>query len=262
MSFHTNASPVARRDGGATGVLDMVEAPRVGAATFGNRLLDALPTAERDLVAPRLHLGRLERGQTLMRSSGPSDAVYFPRSGAISTLCVAESGKTFETGLVGSDGFVGLRVVLGSSETPFLTRCTLAGQTWRLAASDVPRLLDECTSLRLLLLRFAHARLVEVSQLAACARAHPVPAQLARWILTASDRTESSFLRVTHELVSERIGTRRASVSLGLEALQRDHVLSTRSGKIRIENRAALERAACECYRIVRDEYRGVVHHA
>jgi CRP-like cAMP-binding protein/DNA-binding NarL/FixJ family response regulator len=244
------AEPVERRGRAAVAA----PAPALSAA-FGTRLLDALPEVERDHVAPRLRPSTVEQGQTLCAAGLALDVVYFPRSCLVSLMCVIESGKTFEVATAGADGFIGLPVLLGSPRGLHWAVGTIAGEAWTLTAEELTSAVDACPTLRRMLLRFAHEQLLEASQVAACTRAHPVRAQLARWLLTASDRVGSTLLTLTHEAISERLGTRRASVSLALEAFQKERLLSTRSGRIRIESRAGLEHAACECYWIVRDAF-------
>lgn len=49
------------------------------------------------------------------------------------------------------------------------------------------------------------------------------------------------------------LGVRRAGVSSAAGALQRAGLISYAHGHVKIRDRAGLERASCECYRVVRE---------
>lgn len=55
--------------------------------------------------------------------------------------------------------------------------------------------------------------------------------------------------------MSEMLGVGRTSVSITANGLQQAGVIRYRRGSIQIENRDALEKIACECYRTVKLRY-------
>jgi Mn-dependent DtxR family transcriptional regulator len=59
---------------------------------------------------------------------------------------------------------------------------------------------------------------------------------------------------LTHEFLSHMLGAERPSVTLAAGALQKRGLITYRRGTVRIKDRDLLERAACECYGIVRRE--------
>ncbi|MCA1629661.1 MAG: helix-turn-helix domain-containing protein, partial [Acidobacteria bacterium] len=69
------------------------------------------------------------------------------------------------------------------------------------------------------------------------------------------DRVEGDEFRLTQEFISNMLGVRREQVTLAAGALQKRELISYSRGRIRILNRARLEAAACECYRVVKDQY-------
>jgi CRP-like cAMP-binding protein len=97
--------------------------------------------------------------------------------------------------------------------------------------------------------------LTQVSQSTACNRAHSVEQRLARWLLIVRDRVNRNEFPLTHEFLGQMLGVRRATVSETAAALQRVKLISYHRGVITIRNRPGLERAACECYRLVRHEF-------
>jgi CRP-like cAMP-binding protein len=78
---------------------------------------------------------------------------------------------------------------------------------------------------------------------------------LARWLLIVADRVGRQEFPLTHEFMAQMLGVRRATVTETAGALQRANLIRYRRGAITIRHRAGLEHAACECYRIVRDEF-------
>ena len=221
-----------------------------------NHLLAALSEVEhRDLVS-NLTKVSLSLGEVLHQANAEIQFVYFPETCVISILSTMEDGSTVEVGVVGNEGMLGLRVLLGVKTTPHSAIVQVAGSAMRMSA----QLLDQDlkgvgSSLRPLLLRYTQALLSQVSQSVACISQHTIRQRLARWLLAMSDRTGSNSLEITHELTSLMLGIRRASASENLRELQDAGLIATRRGGIRIVDGQGLEKMACECYRIVKKEY-------
>lgn len=167
-----------------------------------------------------------------------------------------EDGSTVEVGVVGNEGMLGLRVLLGVKKTPHLAAVQVAGSALRMSADLLDQDLKGVgSSLRPLLLPYTQALLSQVSQSVACISQHSIRQRLARWLLAMRDRIESNSLEITHELISLMLGIRRASASENLRELQDRGLIATRRGGIRIVDTQGLENIACECYRIVKEEY-------
>jgi hypothetical protein len=69
------------------------------------------------------------------------------------------------------------------------------------------------------------------------------------------DRVGSKKLQVTQELVSNLLGVSREGISLTTGSLRNKGVIVSTRGFITILDRAGLEAIACECYRVIKDEY-------
>jgi CRP-like cAMP-binding protein len=96
--------------------------------------------------------------------------------------------------------------------------------------------------------------LMQLQHVAACNGLHPVEGRLARWLLELHDRTEGTIMSVTQETLSQLLGVRRTTVTLAIAKLRAvGAIRSDRRGLIEID-RARLEEATCECYRIMRRE--------
>ncbi len=113
----------------------------------------------------------------------------------------------------------------------------------------------KCGALSDALLRYTQAVFTQFSQLATC---NPAPLDRAAvLLLVAPDAGSRRRQRIdlTHEFLSEMLGTRRAGGTEIAAALQRAGLIRYTRGRITILDRKGLEKAACECYAIVRREF-------
>jgi CRP-like cAMP-binding protein len=228
--------------------------PSIG-SPVGNRLLSALPADERARLVPRLDRVKLPLGQVIYEPAGHLGHMYFPTTAVVSLLYTMENGVTAEMGLAGNDGVVGIALFLGGDTTPNRAVVQIGGTAYRMAADLLRQQFAQGGSLQYLLLRYTQALITQISQTAVCNRLHSVEQRLCRWLLLCRDRVESDELHMTQEFISNMLGGRRESVTVSAGRLQDAGLIRYSRGNIRILDRAALEAAACECYRIVKDEH-------
>jgi CRP-like cAMP-binding protein len=172
----------------------------------------------------------------------------------ISVVAVMDDGGQVEVATVAREGMAGLPVFLGSPVSIHRVISQVAGDGMSLSAAD---LLSEtargdrlCTNL----LRYTQVRLAMTGQTAACIGAHPIRARLARWLLISHDSVVGDAFTLTQEFLSHMLGAQRTSITAAAHALNGDGLISYHRGAVRILDRARLERAACECYGLVRAE--------
>ena len=223
--------------------------------THRNRLLAALPP--KDLA--RLRRGRLttvtlKQKDSVWRPNEAIEAVYFPLDAVVSVLAVADGGVV-EVATIGNEGVVGLPVFLGAQSSPGLAFCQVPGRAERLESEVFLREAQRDGALRRLLQLYSQGFMVQVSQATVCNRLHSAERRLARWLLIVADRVGRQEFPLTHEFMAQMLGVRRATVTETAGSLQRADLIRYRRGKITIRDRKGLESAACECYRIVRDEF-------
>ena len=107
-----------------------------------------------------------------------------------------------------------------------------------------------------LLLRYTLAMLTQMAQTAVCNRHHSVDQQLCRWLLLSLDRLPSNDLSMTQELIANMLGVRREGVTEAAGKLQSAGLIHYSRGRITVLDRPGLESRVCECYDVVRKEFR------
>lgn len=221
---------------------------------LSNLLLAALPRNEYERLSPHLHRVRLAKGRLLYHAGDPVRHAYFPTSGMCSLLATTEKGALLEVGMVGNEGLIGLPAVLRINVMPFQVIVQIEADAFRLRADVLRAEFDRNGRLQDLLLKYAHALLTQVSQSAVCNRFHTIEERLCRWLLISQDRVQTDTVHLTQEFLSYMLGVPRTGVTLAAGNLQKRRLIGYGRGRITILDRARLERAACECYRVVRAE--------
>ena len=220
-----------------------------------NRLLAALPREEYARILPHLGSTSFELGEILYESGGRLEHVYFPTNAIISLLSLMGDGASAEMGMAGREGLVGVALFMGGDTMPNRAVVQSAGAAVRLRAQVAQEEFARGGAFQSLLLRYTQALLTLMSQTAACNRLHTIERQLCRWLLLSRDRLDTDELIMTQELIANMLGVRREGVTAAARSLQRQGFISYVRGHIWILDRRGLEAAACECYRIVEDEY-------
>jgi len=219
-----------------------------------NGLLAALSAQERIRWTPLLEHFDMPLGRVLYESGGALSHVYFPTTAIVSLLYVTESGGSAEIAVVGREGVVGISLFMGGGSTPGRAVVQSAGRGLRLEARAIKDAFHRAPVLHLML-RYTQALLTQMSQTAVCNRHHSLDQQLCRWLLLSLDRLDGMELAMTQELIANMLGVRREGVTEAALKLQRSGLIRYARGHIHVLDRGGLERRACECYAVVRNEY-------
>ncbi len=233
---------------------EMISSDRALGDLKQNRLLAALPVDVMDRLQPALESVEFALGQVIYEPDEALLHVYFPTTAIVSLLYTMENGTSAEMGVVGCDGVVGIAVFMGGDTTPNRAVVQSAGDAYRLELKFFRDEFRRISELHRLLLLYTQALLTQMSQTAVCNRLHSVEQQLCRWLLLSRDRLPSDELVMTQELIANMLGVRREGVSVAAHRLQEAGLIRYQRGHITIIDRPGLERAVCECYRVVRRE--------
>ena len=223
--------------------------------TTQNHLLAAFPTAEYERLAPDLELVPMKLGEVLCESGGRMQHVYFPTTCIISLLYVLEDGASAEIAVVGNEGILGISLFMGGDTTPSRAVVRSAGHAYRLRAHLLQQEFSRAGPVLRLLLRYTQALITQMTQTAVCNRHHSVEQQLCRALLLSLDRLSGSSLTMTQELIANMLGVRREGVTEAAGNLQRAGLIRYSRGHIDVLDRPGLEKAVCECYRVVKVEF-------
>ena len=219
-----------------------------------NYLLAALPSHERERIAPHLSPVSMQLGQVVYESGDHLSHVYLPTTAIISMLYVMENGASAEIAVVGRDGLLGVALFMGGETMPNRAIVQSAGQAFRLSGEIVKQEFARGGAIQRLFLRYTQALITQMAQTAVCNRHHSIAQQFCRWLLLSLDRLESNDVRMTQELIANMLGVRRAGVTETARKLQDDGAIRYSRGLIEVVDRRALEAQVCECYKVVKRE--------
>jgi len=222
---------------------------------IANRILAALPPEDYERILPDLKMVPLRFRILLHEPGDKMPYVYFPNTGVISMLTVLADGDAVEIATIGNEGMADLSVFLGLEESDSRLLIQVPGTAMRMASGRFREHVEQIPSLRALLGSYSVALFALVAQSAACNRMHPMVERCARWLLMTHDRIDAVIFPMTHQFLSEMLGVRRPSVSVAAEALQAAGLITYHRGKVTVLDRAGLEAASCECYRLIRERF-------
>src|SRR6185503_8115214 len=215
-----------------------------------NQILAGLPRDKYPHLFSNLRLMSLKPQEVLYDMEDNFRCAYFMNYGVASFISFDGEGDSIEVGSVGSEGMIGIPIVLRETRTPYRVIVQVEGEAL-VVSSDVLRYeFDREGELRERLLRYTHALSTYMSQLGVCNHFHTVEKRLCRWLLLTSDRLRSNNFELTHESLSEVLGTGRSGVTMAAIKIQRSGLIRYQRGKITILNRTGMETATCDCYRI------------
>lgn len=218
-----------------------------------NLLLTALPDWES--LAPSLERRTLETDETIYDRGMSITHCVFPLGGIISVVRETSHG-TIEVGATGLEGVAGVAALLGvpiSTDRIFAQTPVVADF---LRLDVLGAFLRASAGARDVVLRYVYAVHDEACQSLLCARFHKVEERCARFLMIAHDRLGSDTMPLKQRFLSYMLGVHRPVVSLAAEALQKRELIRYSRGHVRILDRTGLEQASCECYTVVRENYR------
>ena len=223
----------------------------------GNYLLDRWPATELPTLAKRLEHVHLTTGQLLYGGSadGPLDFVYFPIDSVTSMLVMMTDGSAVEAGTVGREGMIGAQSAFASARMMERWIAQVPGAAVRIPVGDFRAAFRCSPVLRIMVQRYVQSYMAFLAQSVACNGLHVVLERCARWLLLTQDRAGRSDFALTHEFLAMMLGVRRPGVSVAAGTLAEAGLITYVRGRVSILDRAGLEAAACECYRITTNEF-------
>jgi CRP-like cAMP-binding protein len=221
----------------------------------GNRLLDALPPESLKRLRPHLEPVALVPRARVQRV----EHVHFPVSGLISVVATMKDGASVEIGMIGREGMYSISAILSDDTASEAAIVQLPGNALRVKARLLREGMQADNALQKLLLRYTQGTLSAIAQSAACNRLHLLEQRCARWLLACHDRAEANTFPLTHEFLAMMLGVHRPGITFTARSLQERGLITYSHGAMTVLDRQGLEASACECYRVIRDEFARVL---
>jgi CRP-like cAMP-binding protein len=226
-----------------------------------NRLLFALEPDDLAYLWPDLEMVSLRRGQIICEAGKALPHAYFPHDAVISLVAVMENGSTAEMAICGQEGVVGLMPASATRQAFGNYVVQMPGTASRIYLDQLQAAIQARPLIAKLMNRFAEAMQARILQSVACNAVHSVEQRLCRWILSTRHRRDQSVLPLTHEVLAERLGVQRSTVTAIMGRLQAAGVIQQVRGGIVVTDDGKLEQSSCECYRRLRTTFERLLPH-
>jgi CRP-like cAMP-binding protein len=166
-----------------------------------NRFLNELPPAARTVLEQHMSVHGGAIGDVLQAENARLDAAWFPLSGMVSSLRRLEGDVKVEVDAAGTEGFLGIELVLGSRHAVDTWLVQSPGRFGRVDAKAFVSLLERDAAVREAAFRYANAVLAVRGQWVACNARHTIEQRLAKWLLVTRDRVGGE-ISVTQDVVT------------------------------------------------------------
>lgn len=223
-----------------------------------NALLKAL---DPDVIA-RLHLHPVtfELKYELEFPGAVIGYLYFIDEGMASMTTTFRNGAQVEVGVFGYKSVIGVSALMGSKCSLNRVYTQIAGRGYRSPVEEARREFALGGAFQRLALSYVQAQLVQVIQLAGCNATHSFEQRLARWLLICADRAQCDTFHMSHEFLSNMLGSTRSTMSIAAAQFKHEGLIEYTRGFIHILDEDGLEKKACECYAVVEDYLDNYTH--
>jgi CRP-like cAMP-binding protein len=240
---------------------DKIEAQKLGACEMvtnppeqiENRLVLSLPDDERNHLLKYLEPIHFARKRILYETGQSMRNAYFFHSGMASLFAVAEDGRAVQISVVGTDGFVGVPIVLLGAKSPSRIVTQTPVDAFKIDAKQLLAQFNQDGQLRGVLLRYSQVEHIQLVQSALCNPLHTIRQRLCRWLLAYRDATLSDNFDLTQQDLANMLGSHRNQISIEARELAKRGLVKYGRGQITLIDQKALQRESCECYRVVRE---------
>ncbi|MBI5918089.1 MAG: Crp/Fnr family transcriptional regulator [Nitrosomonadales bacterium] len=221
-----------------------------------NQLLAALPPTELKKLTPYLELVVLTAGDILCEAGKRPSHTYFPVDSALALYHRMEDGDAAEIVMVGNEGMFSVSHVMGGETLPYFAAIETTGHAFRIDRNLLKQELARSESLWQTLLLYSQAALTQIAQAAVCGRHHSLNQQLCLHLLLVHDKSLTDDFILTHDAIAHMLGVRREGVTASAGKLREDGLIDYKRGHIKVVDRQGLEAQCCECYGVVKQEFK------
>ena len=216
----------------------------------GNKILERLPAADFGIMSGHLERVTPALGEVVAHPGVEPEWVHFPVTGVLSSMVVLEDGSTVEASTIGNEGMNGLYLMADPFANPYRINVQVDGELLRVPTDVFRRAVRESKALSQLMMRYSLVLIQRGAQNGACIQHHTIEERMCRWLLETAYRKDADRFGLTQEFLSDMLGVRRQSVNLTARVLQAAKLIEYHRGELTILDRAGLEEASCECFRV------------
>ena len=224
---------------------------------FRNLLLQALLEGGAAELPSLLREVHLQKGEVAVSEDSVPDTIYFPGTAVLSAVKIMSDGRAVEVATQGYEGASGLLAALSNSRPTLRMFAQIAGSAIAVPADAFCAMAYRDDAMMRTILRSLAIATDQAEQSVACLALHDVPGRAARWILQTQDRTSSTEFPLTQENLALMIGVQRTTVNAAAMVLKGEGMIAYSRGSVRVVDREALKRRACECYHSVEERWHG-----
>lgn len=221
-----------------------------------NRLIAALPDAERFGIVRRMEPVDLAVRAELVRTGASDHSVYFPTAGLASFVSETAEGGAVACAAVGVEGWLGAGLFAGLMPGGIVAIQQIAGAALRLSGDSFREALRDAPVFAASVERFSGLLLASAMQTAACNRLHGAVQRCARWVLFTCQRVGSPDIVITHEFLAQMLGASRSSLTDTMTKLERKGLIARGRAHVVVRNAEGLAQAACECHEAMSEAYK------
>lgn len=224
----------------------------ISITSSGNRVLDALRQDARDFILQRGEIRPAFSGDTVFEDGAEQTHVLFPLEGVISFVSELAAGRNVEKASVGSEGVLGVTVLLGDTMAVGKSVVQVPGRALWLSRENFEQALAQFDCARAAMLGYTRSFIVQLMESVACNSLHTAEQRVSRWLLQAHDRMKGDDFQVTQEAVSQLLALRRATVNMVCTELMNAGAITYNRGRMTVRDRKTLHARSCGCYDRIR----------
>ncbi len=234
----------------------------VGVGWRSNKLLAALGEKAvyqlQSLFEPR----RIVAKTKLERRGQEIDRVHFLTAGLASCTGASLKGDFAELAMVGREGMTGLALILGGTFANGDCIVRISGEALSIPRQAFCDVLKAHPEMKDYLLRYVKVHLTQVAETSIAHTKANVEQRLARVLLMCCDRLDQNHIRLTHEVLADMVGCRRATVTSALQKLDSGHAVHADRSSIIVVDRSLLEHLAGRFYGSAERDYERIMESA
>jgi CRP/FNR family cyclic AMP-dependent transcriptional regulator len=209
-------------------------------------LFKGLDAAELVKFAELLREKSYPKGSVILFEDDPGDALFVVRTGRVKVVLVAEDGREVILGILGVGEHFGELSLIDDQPRSAHVIAMEESTLLVLRREDFRRRVEANPSVAWSLLLELSRRLRRADGKIGSLVLLDVPGRIARMLLDVSDELGSDLIDkpLTHQTIAHLIGASRETVSRAMRDFQDSGWVTTERRRIRITDRAALERRA------------------